>query len=434
MIEIIQQTSKTEENLENKLPKNIRQIGNPEKDFRIYMEDYVYTYLHPAQIPGVEVGILPRLLILLGEINHFSNRSCAFISGAIQVENSECREALPELNEATWRKVHQEMQRFFDKCEIVGWVLDIPGNALEISREMEEIHRINFVSKYQFFFLMDSQEREEAFYTWKEGSLRRKEGYFIYYEKNPQMQEYMISRREALYGEMPQPEEVPDQAAKNYRAMMMQKKEQSYKGKTGILSYLISILTVIALCTVSVILLGSIKRMDNMEQTISVMSIAMESTEGEGDAGKNSIAIETIGGNVEPLEKAAAQTRQEPEIAAADPLIQDPDALQNPGITQDSDDALSPDVSQESGDAQKESSDSNTDSAKEASSGTSASDFTEAAKYLEQGYYIVQPGDSLRQICYRIYQTHKMVEKICEVNEIENQDAIYVGQKIILPK
>ncbi len=110
------------------------------------------------------------------------------------------------------------------------------------------------------------------------------------------MQEYMISRREALYGEMPQPEEVPDQAAKNYRAMMMQKKEQSYKGKTGILSYLISILTVIALCTVSVILLGSIKRMDNMEQTISVMSIAMESTEEEGDTGKNSIAIETIGG------------------------------------------------------------------------------------------------------------------------------------------
>ena len=56
MIEIIQQTAKTEENLESRLPKNIRQIGNPEKDFRIYMEDYVYTYLHPAQIHGMEMG------------------------------------------------------------------------------------------------------------------------------------------------------------------------------------------------------------------------------------------------------------------------------------------------------------------------------------------------------------------------------------------
>ena len=93
MIEIIQETTKTQEKTEAKLPKNIRQIGNPEKDFRIYMEDYVYTYLHPARIHGVELGILPRLLILLGEINHFSDRSCAFISGAVQVTgtiSSEC--------------------------------------------------------------------------------------------------------------------------------------------------------------------------------------------------------------------------------------------------------------------------------------------------------------------------------------------------------
>jgi len=62
MIEIVQQTTKTEENIENKLPKNIRQIGNPEKDFRIYMEDYVYTYLHPAQLNGMETEIFQQKL------------------------------------------------------------------------------------------------------------------------------------------------------------------------------------------------------------------------------------------------------------------------------------------------------------------------------------------------------------------------------------
>ncbi|OLA91231.1 MAG: hypothetical protein BHW44_04885 [Roseburia sp. 40_7] len=61
MIEIIQQTEKKEEKSEGRLPNNIRQIGNPEKDFRIYMEDYVYTYLHPAQIQGMEIVIVPRL-------------------------------------------------------------------------------------------------------------------------------------------------------------------------------------------------------------------------------------------------------------------------------------------------------------------------------------------------------------------------------------
>ena len=60
MIEIIQETEKTEDKQEAKLPRNIRQIGNPEKDFRIYMEDYVYTYLHPAQLYGCEIGVFPR--------------------------------------------------------------------------------------------------------------------------------------------------------------------------------------------------------------------------------------------------------------------------------------------------------------------------------------------------------------------------------------
>lgn len=437
MIEIIQQTSKTEENLEGRLPKNIRQIGNPEKDFRIYMEDYVYTYLHPAQINGMEMGILPRLLILLGEINHFSNRSCAFISGAIQVENKEQPEELPEFNESTWRRIHTEMQRFFDKCEIVGWVLDIPGNTLEVSREMEEMHRINFVGKYQFFFLMDSREREEAFYTWKEGQLRRKEGYFIYYEKNPQMQEYMISKKESLFGDKPFAEEVSDHAAKNYRAMMMQKKEQNYKGKGGILSYLTSILTVIILCSVSVLLLSNIRRMENMEKTISVMSDAIESTETKGSKTaenvQNQVAIETISSNVIPIEE---DTIEEPVKQTKEPdKATEQDSLPNQSpaepIPEAKEEETASNQPEDPAEHQEETKQEPADQEKAKKDGQTSK---EAEQYLEQGYYIVQAGDSLRQICYNIYQTHAMLDALCEANNIEDQDTIYAGQKIILPK
>lgn len=413
MIEIIQQTVKaSEEKTEGKLPRNIRQIGNPEKDFRIYMEDYVYTYLHPAQIQGMQIGILPRLLILLGEINHFSDRSCAFISGAIQVEDSDYPEEVPELNEATWRQIHTEMHRFFDKCEIVGWVLDIPGNTLEVSREMEDVHRRNFVSKYQFFFLMDSREREEAFYTWKDGRLSRKEGYFIYYEKNPQMQEYMISRREQLLGELPLAEDVPDQAARNYRAMMREKKEHAQKQKSGILSYFLSVFMLVVLCSVSVILLGNIRRMEHMEETISVMSIAMESTEAERETAEHKVAVETISGTILPAgadETASDRSEASPAFAetipdeapADEPSSTPPETEDVPG--EPSAPAEEPDVP------------------------------TQAEAYRAQGYYIVQKGDSLRQICYSIYQDYAMMDALCAANQIENQDAIFVGQKIVLP-
>ncbi len=426
MIEIIQQTVKTEDNLECKLPKNIRQIGNPEKDFRIYMEDYVYTYLHPAQIPGMEIGILPRLLILVGEINHFSDRSCAFISGAIQVENKEYPESVPELNDKTWRRIHTEMQRFFDKCDIVGWVLDVPGNALEVTVEMENIHRQNFVNQFQFFFLMDSEEREEAFYTWKDGRLARKDGYFIYYEKNPQMQEYMISRREEMYGDKAPREEVEDQAAKNYRAMMQEKKKRAYKRGTGILSYLSSMLMVVILCSVSVILLKNIRRMDNMEQTISVMSMAMESTEQEKENEENHVAVETIKGNILPVDEEIPAENTSP----------DQENLQEKTPAEDTvpEEVALPEETPENADEPVGLADEQKASGAETVPDTMPSAAETAESYQKQGYYIVQAGDSLRQISYNIYQNYTMIEKICEVNGIENQDSIYIGQKIILPE
>ena len=118
----------------------------------------------------------------MGEIEHFSGRSCAFISGTIQVEQGVFLDAVPELNDAAWYQIRKEIRMFFPDEEILGWVLDLPGNMLEVSEDMEAIHRNNFPGPFQFFFLMDSKEREEAFYMWKQGCLARKEGYFIYYE------------------------------------------------------------------------------------------------------------------------------------------------------------------------------------------------------------------------------------------------------------
>lgn len=451
MIEIVQHTEK---NAEGKLPKNIRQIGNPEKDFRIYMEDYVYTYLHPAQIYtvadcqgsvafGAQEEIFPRLLALVGEINHFSNRSCAFICGAIEVEYDPFSEAMPELNDDTLRLIHKELQRFFGKSEVVGWALDLPGNALEITPEMEAVHRSHFISPYQFFFLMDSREREEAFYVWRGGRLSRKEGYFIYYEKNPGMQEYLISKRESAFGEASPTERNEDRAAQNYRAMMLEKKEKNEKQGTGLLSYLTSILMVLVLCTVSVLLLGNIRQMEQMEQTISVMSNAMETTEQEKENVKNQVPVETVSGNVLPLEEpkeevaaALAQfsgesgVQKEPQAEETDPIVPPQEEPEVKEPESGSETAQKPETDDEAGQQppDQEGQPQETDEGQEAPPAQ-----TEGEQYQTQGYYIVQQGDSLRQICYKIYQDYAMITPLCEANAITDQDYIYVGQRLALP-
>jgi nucleoid-associated protein YgaU len=57
----------------------------------------------------------------------------------------------------------------------------------------------------------------------------------------------------------------------------------------------------------------------------------------------------------------------------------------------------------------------------------------EAQQYLAQGYYVVQQGDNLAGICRKIYRTTALMATICELNGIENEDAIYAGQHLTLP-
>ena len=344
------------------------------------------------------------------------------------MEGGELSGELPELNEKAWRRIHKQMQEFFDKCEVVGWVLDIPGNTLEVTREMEEVHRRNFSSRHQFFFLMDSLEREEAFYTWKDGRLTRKEGYFIYYEKNPQMQEYMISKRESVYGDVSRTEEATDQAASHYREMMSKKKENSYKKRTSILSYLTSVLMVIVLCTVSVMLLGNIRRMDHMEQTISVMSVAMEATEQEKESDAEPVAVETISGNVLPIEDSA-QTQQEEKTQKSGEEEQENNQQEKEKTKKD----VSPKEAkpEEEGQAAKE--EPKKEKKEKKDEEADALVLTEAEAWRAQGYYIVQAGDSLRGICFKVYQTDSVLPALCEANGIEDEDYIFVGQKIVLP-
>ena len=47
--------------------------------------------------------------------------------------------------------------------------------------------------------------------------------------------------------------------------------------------------------------------------------------------------------------------------------------------------------------------------------------------------YEIQPGDTLAAISIRMYNTDKMVDKICEYNDIEDGDQIVAGDVLILP-
>ena len=56
---------------------------------------------------------------------------------------------------------------------------------------------------------------------------------------------------------------------------------------------------------------------------------------------------------------------------------------------------------------------------------------SQAVREPEQ--YRVQTGDTLLEICRDRYGDEKMVKQVCEMNDLEDGDMIYVGEIILLP-
>ena len=60
------------------LPKNIRQIGDAGSDKRVYIEDYVITFLEKT-----------GCAVLLGEVWQNENMKCLFADGAVEIAEGE---------------------------------------------------------------------------------------------------------------------------------------------------------------------------------------------------------------------------------------------------------------------------------------------------------------------------------------------------------
>ena len=100
MIEVIykeeKQEAKNGENLFN-LPRNIRQVGLTTGNMRIYIEDYVYTFLtrlaRNAVGSGKEQGCVA---VFTGETKWNNGITYLFIRGALMVEDMEAASAASE--------------------------------------------------------------------------------------------------------------------------------------------------------------------------------------------------------------------------------------------------------------------------------------------------------------------------------------------------
>lgn len=165
------------------------QIGDPEDRRKIYIEDYVITYL--LRLAGEET-LNSRVAILLGHSERMDGLPYLFIRGAVGLKNLEYTEAGIPFTDETWAEVYGAMKEYFADLDILGWYLSLPGYPMELGSELLKIHVNYFGGVDKVLMVSDSAEVEADFFAYENGRLTRQRGYAIFYERNEAMQRYMI--------------------------------------------------------------------------------------------------------------------------------------------------------------------------------------------------------------------------------------------------
>ena len=357
--------------MKRQLPKNIRQIGNVSDNTKIYVEDYVDTFFSQL-CEKAERKVEGAFLV--GEIVREEEESYIYVYGAIQMQDITQRGIDIVVGENTWRRACETCKEFFEDGEILGWFLTTVGQPLEINQNLLRTHQKFFSREKSILVLKDAREKEEKYFLQKFRDLMECAGHYIYYEKNIEMQNYMISIRKNVG--MPPSETIEDSAAKNFRSVVRDKMTKTEKPKHSKFTYVLSTFLVLAISAVGLTMMTNYEKMQGVQDSLEKLTQNVVAQENE-----NEKIIETIGNIVSAnIEKEKTEITNEVEEEVENVVH---------NLTEELDES--------------------------------------------EDVYTVEKGDTIAVISQKVYGDLTHMEAICKMNGLENGNLIFIGQKLLLP-
>ncbi len=371
--------SKKKENEGFKLPKNIRQIGTPPSNKRIYIEDYVVTYLNYIARPG---STRARGAILLGEMKNTEVGEALFISGAVEAQNLEFDMDESEFTKEAWTEIYEQVKEFFPDLSVTGWFLSRMGFSTAINDKIEKLHVDNFPGKDKVLYVTDSLDADDAFYMYEKGQMIKQKGYYIYYSKNEAMQNYIIKQKGGIAEEEnTEIHRKDEEIIKTYREK--NNRIQGSKSSGVNLLYVASSFVVLAMLAMGITVVSSYDKMKEMEVSINRLELTADVTTEE--------YVQTINNNDLTTEEKTYMVDSETSTEEINE---------------------------------------NTETSEEE---ISTEQNLPAMTNGNPTYYEIKYGDTLSSIAYDNYGSAIYAEDIAQANNIDVDDCIYEGEKIILP-
>lgn len=411
MIEIIcnkDDSDKSEENPKDnntciRRPKNIKQIGDVSSDKKIYIEDYAFTYINSIAYNSPQEE---QAGVLLGELAKEGNERCVFVKGVIKAALGDTSDTGIYFNENIWNKIYSDTEKYFPDLSVVGWFAVMPEVTDERMARLKKLHLDNFAGNMKTLYLVDTVEKEEHFYLYENGTLKRQKGYVCFYERNYEMQEYMLERSEKKSCE----DASDDRVIRNIRNVIREKEELKEQRKSGSFMYGVSAFLVVVIIVIGINLMNNYEKMKRLNQSVDNLMNQLEGNERGGQDGDdngvhdseasgdisvdgNAIKVNRLSGDVYPLEENSTSDKTERETV------------------------------------------SDNNAASETTQAISETDASvSSVKTDSYSMYTVKQGDTLMGICKRYYGTTTKYQEVMQYNGLDDRDMLYIGQQIKLPE
>ena len=387
------------------LPRNIRQVGNAPGIYKIYIEDYVMTYLRRIAAPG---NTNCRGAILLGKVYEEEKGRVVFISGAVDAQNLEFDISLIRFGDGVWSSLYADINKYFGDLDIVGWFLSRMGFSAEINDQMKCLHKANFPGNDKVLFLMDSLECDEAFYYYADETFVREKGYYIYYVRNEKMQNYIISRKNNSAESAGDSVLIKDKTVvENFRTK--EKREGAKKkhwGQTAVCFAAVCAISFGALWYISPVTLDAIGDKLSGKRDSGEIQVFMNSADGSKTVYDTGIAAqattEKCGVDENSQQNTEAEKKDTTKVDSTDIAPTNTD-----GANVEKTDSVSDSKQSVMNDSLDQSNDMN--------------------------MYEVEAGDTLVSIAIKMYGDQMQADNIAAVNGLDIDSPIYEGQKLIIP-
>lgn len=413
MIEIIcnkDDSDKSEENHKDnntciRRPKNIKQIGDVSSDKKIYIEDYAFTYINSIAYNSPQEE---QAGVLLGELAKEGNERCVFVKGVIKAALGDTSDTGIYFNENIWNKIYSDTEKYFPDLSVVGWFAVMPEVTDERMARLKKLHLDNFAGNMKTLYLVDTVEKEEHFYLYENGTLKRQKGYVCFYERNYEMQEYMLERSEKKSCE----DASDDRVIRNIRNVIREKEELKEQRKSGSFMYGVSAFLVVVIIVIGINLMNNYEKMRRLNQSVDNLMNQLEGNERGGQDGDdngvrdseasgdisvdgNAIKVNRLSGDVYPLEENSTSDKTERET--------------------ESDNKAASETTQAISESETDAS-------------------VSSVKTDSYSMYTVKQGDTLMGICKRYYGTTTKYQEVMQYNGLDDSDMLYIGQQIKLPE